>query len=374
VAAEPPSSDVSTAVPALELRNVWREFGSLVAVDDVSIAIAKGEFVTLLGPSGCGKTTILRMVAGFEDVTRGSILVGGTSMAGIPPYRRPIGIVFQNLALFPHLTVEGNIAFGLEVLKLPKGQIVRRVTEVLELIGLQGLGARRVHEISGGQRQRVALARALVTSPTVLLLDEPLGALDLKIRRQLQVELKRIQKQVGTTFVFVTHDQEEALTMSDRIAVINRGRVEQFATPSEIYNRPKTAFVARFIGDTNLFSGRVTVVEGASAMVAVDDLATTLAVRIEPGSFPVGSRVSLTVRPENVKVSEGRSDQAAGLTGRLEEAVYAGAHLRCRLRVNGIEVLANLPAGPSHDLRVSVGDLLPIAWSPDDSVIQSSSL
>jgi spermidine/putrescine transport system ATP-binding protein len=372
--AEPPSSDLSADVPALELRKVRREFGSLVAVDDVSMAVARGEFVTLLGPSGCGKTTILRMVAGFEDVTHGTVLVGGAPMTGIPPYRRPIGIVFQNLALFPHLTVEGNIAFGLEVLKLPKAQIVRRVTELLGLIDLQGLGARRVHEISGGQRQRVALARALVTNPTVLLLDEPLGALDLKIRRQLQVELKRIQKQVGTTFVFVTHDQEEALTMSDRIAVMDRGRVEQFGTPAEIYNRPKTPFVARFIGDTNLFAGRIAEIAGSSALVEVDELAVALRVRIQAGAFPVGARVSLTVRPENVKISESGTTASAALTGRLEEAVYAGAHLRCRLRVNGTEVLANLPSGPSQERQISVGDLLPVGWSPDDCVIQASTL
>ena len=360
------------AVPALELRHVRREFGAHVAVDDVSMAIGNGEFVTLLGPSGCGKTTILRMVAGFEEVTRGTVLVGGVPMAGIPPYRRPIGIVFQNLALFPHLTVEGNIAFGLEVLKRPKAEVAERVGEMLALIGLDGLGARRVHEISGGQRQRVALARALITRPTVLLLDEPLGALDLKIRRQLQLELKRIQKQVGTTFVFVTHDQEEALTMSDRIAVMDRGNVEQLGTPSEIYNRPRTPFVARFIGDTNLFAGRVAAVEGDQVMVDVDALATTLRVPALAGAFTVGDPVSVTVRPENVKVSELGAGQALGLAGRLEEVTYAGAHLRCRLRVNAIEILANLPAGPSREQAVEPGALLPIGWNPGDCVIQAA--
>ncbi len=356
--------------PALELQAVSRAFGTHVAVHGVSMSVAQGEFVTLLGPSGCGKTTILRMVAGFEQPSGGAIMVGGAPVAGVPPYRRPIGIVFQNLALFPHMSVEGNIAFGLEVMKLPKGEIRGRVDDALALIGLVGLGARRVHEISGGQRQRVALARALVTRPTVLLLDEPLGALDLKIRRQLQVELKRIQKQVGTTFVFVTHDQEEALTMSDRIAVMNGGRVEQIGTPQEIYDRPATPFVARFIGDTNLLQGRVVASAGRRATVALDDVAGAVEGEFGSDALGAGERVALAIRPENIRISA-RDGDGAGLHGRLEEAIYAGAHVRCRLRVAATEIIANVPAAPSSGTDLSLGRDFAIRWDPADCVVQA---
>ncbi len=363
---------IPAARPALELRSVSRSFGAHVAVQDVSMAVAAGEFVTLLGPSGCGKTTILRMVAGFEQPTGGAIMVGGAPVAGIPPYRRPIGIVFQNLALFPHMTVEGNIAFGLEVAKVGRSEIRSRVDEALALIGLSGLGARRVHEISGGQRQRVALARALVTRPTVLLLDEPLGALDLKIRRQLQIELKRIQKQVGTTFVFVTHDQEEALTMSDRIAVMNGGRVEQIGTPQEIYDRPATPFVARFIGDTNLLQGRIVTAGGRRARISLDDVEGSVEGEFGSDALQAGDRVALAIRPENVRISLGESADA-GLHGRLEEAIYAGAHVRCRLRVNATEIIANVPAAPSSGTDLSVGEVFAIRWNPTDCVVQAQS-
>ncbi|MFM8991157.1 MAG: ABC transporter ATP-binding protein, partial [Alphaproteobacteria bacterium] len=239
--------------PVLEALEVEKNFGAFRAVDGVSLSVRRGEFLTLLGPSGCGKTTMLRMAAGFESPDRGTIRIEGADVTSVPPYSRELGFVFQNLALFPHLTVGENIAFGLEVRKVPVAEQARRIDESLQLVGLAGHAARRVHELSGGQRQRVALARALVIRPAVLLLDEPLGALDLKLRRQLQVELKGLQQRTGTTFVFVTHDQEEALTMSDRIAVMNEGRIEQLDDASAIYDRPRTRFVAQFIGDTNLF-------------------------------------------------------------------------------------------------------------------------
>ena len=355
---------------ALELRHVTRAFGSHLAVDDVTMTVARGEFVTLLGPSGCGKTTILRMVAGFEQPTGGSILVGGTSVEGVPPYRRPIGIVFQNLALFPHMTVEGNIAFGLEVMGATQTEIRDRVGDALDLIGLAGLGGRRVHEISGGQRQRVALARALVTRPTVLLLDEPLGALDLKIRRQLQIELKRIQRQVGTTFVFVTHDQDEALTMSDRIAVINHGRVEQLATPGEIYNRPRTQFVARFIGDTNLLQGTVATCDGRRATIDLPEVGATVPVELGPEDIGIGDRVAVSIRPENVRIAVGVSGPDRPMLGQLEEAVYAGSHVRCRLRVKAAEIIANVPVAPSRAAQPIAGQVYAIDWNPADCVVQ----
>jgi spermidine/putrescine ABC transporter ATP-binding subunit len=364
------TAGAASAPSALQLNRVSRAFTGHLAVDDVSLDVRQGEFVTLLGPSGCGKTTILRMVAGFEEPTSGQILVGGKPVSGVPPYRRPIGIVFQNLALFPHMTVEGNIAFGLEVLKTPRAEIRARVDEALALIGLAGLGGRRVHQISGGQRQRVALARALVTRPTVLLLDEPLGALDLKIRRQLQIELKRIQRQVGTTFVFVTHDQEEALTMSDRIAVMNQGRVEQLGTPADIYDRPLTAFVARFIGDTNLLEGRVTRREGDWAWIDLPSLGATMPARIGVKDLRVGEAVALAIRPENASLSKPNAAGSDLPTGTVEEAVYAGAYMRLRVRARNAELLVNVPVAPSSAATVEVGDVVAIGWAPENCVLQ----
>lgn len=354
-------------VPALQLDRVRRAFTGHLAVADVSLDVAQGEFVTLLGPSGCGKTTILRMVAGFEEPTAGRILVGGRPMVGVPPYRRPIGIVFQNLALFPHMTVGENIAFGLDVLRRPRAEVRQRVEKSLDLIGLPGLGDRRVHEISGGQRQRVALARALIVRPTVLLLDEPLGALDLKIRRQLQVELKRLQRQVGTTFVFVTHDQEEALMMSDRVAVMNGGRVEQLGTPAEIYHRPRTLFVARFIGDTNILTGRVVRVEGGCALVELDGLCAGLLASAGEVQAAPGMSVSLTIRPENVRL---KAPGGGGPRATVEEAVYAGSHIRYLLRAGPAKLIANVPVAPSSPPPLAPGSAVAVGWNPADCVLQ----
>jgi spermidine/putrescine transport system ATP-binding protein len=238
------------------LESVTKRFGDLTAVDSIDLEIIEGEFFTLLGPSGCGKTTTLRMIAGFEEVTSGRLSIDNVDMVGTPPYRRPTNTVFQSYALFPHLSVKENVAFGLRRQKVERGEIDRRVSRELERVGLSAEANRRPSQLSGGQQQRVALARALVNLPRVLLLDEPLGALDLKLRKGLQVELKRIQQEVGITFAYVTHDQEEALTMSDRIAVMNRGRIEQIADPEEVYDRPATSFVAGFIGVSNLRRAR----------------------------------------------------------------------------------------------------------------------
>src|SRR5690349_21656376 len=243
--------------PSVELRSVTKRFDDLVAVDDLSLDLAAGEFFTLLGPSGCGKTTTLRMIAGFERPSEGEIRIEGVDVAGAPPHRRPTNTVFQSYALFPHLSVEDNVAFGLRRKRIARDEIAGRVAAELERVGLSAEAKRRPAQLSGGMQQRVALARALVNLPKVLLLDEPLGALDLKLRKGLQVELKRIQREVGITFVYVTHDQEEALTMSDRIAVMSRGRVEQVGTPEEVYERPATTFVAGFIGVSNLMPASV---------------------------------------------------------------------------------------------------------------------
>lgn len=357
---------------ALRLSNVEKNFGGYVAVDKVSLTVNQGEFLTLLGPSGCGKTTILRMVAGFETPSGGEIYIDGEKMEGVPPYRRPIGIVFQNLALFPHMTVVENISFGLEILKVPADERKQRVGDALALIGLSDLAGRRVHQISGGQKQRVALARALVLRPAVLLLDEPLGALDLKLRRQMQVELKRIQQQVGTTFIFVTHDQDEALTMSDRIAVMNQGKIEQLDEAHVIYERPTTAFVAQFIGDTNFIAGSVREVGGGTLAIDPDAIGIPLRAQAGAGSFSAGDRVSLSIRPENIRFAHTGNDLAVQLSGEVREIVYAGTHTKFTLMVKGKPFVANVPTSPSAPAHQAIGDVVAFGWDIKDAVVLTS--
>jgi spermidine/putrescine transport system ATP-binding protein len=306
---------------SVELRSVTKRFGALVAVDDVSLEIAAGEFFTLLGPSGCGKTTTLRMLAGFEEPTEGRVLIEGSDMVGTPPHRRPTNTVFQSYALFPHLSVSDNVAFGLRRKGVEKDEIKRRVTAELERVGLSREANRRPAQLSGGQQQRVALARALVNLPKVLLLDEPLGALDLKLRKGLQVELKRIQRDVGITFVYVTHDQEEALTMSDRIAVMDNGEIEQVDDPEEVYERPATTFVAGFIGVSNLMPA--TVEPGGE--VRLDNGPTVPAA--ETDGFRPGDRCYAVVRPEKLQITP--SDVAGNgdlpsVEGTVESSLYLG--------------------------------------------------
>src|SRR3954449_4033648 len=286
---------------SVELRSVTKRFGDLVAVDDLSLELAGGEFFTLLGPSGCGKTTTLRMIAGFERPTSGEVRIEGEDVAQLPPHQRPTNTVFQSYALFPHLSVKDNVAFGLKRKKVGKTEIKQRVESELERVGLAAEGNRRPSQLSGGMQQRVALARALVNLPKVLLLDEPLGALDLKLRKELQVELKRIQRDVGITFVYVTHDQEEALTMSDRIAVMNRGRVEQVAPPEEVYDRPASTFVAGFIGVSNLMPGVIRKT-GKDGEVELD---SGVKVATDASDFSAGERCHAVVRPEKLAIGDG---------------------------------------------------------------------
>jgi spermidine/putrescine transport system ATP-binding protein len=305
---------------SVELRGVTKRFDQFVAVDDLSLELGGGEFFTLLGPSGCGKTTTLRMIAGFERPTEGEIRIEGDDVAQLPPHRRPTNTVFQSYALFPHLSVEANVAFGLKRKKVAKDEIAERVRAELERVGLASEANRRPSQLSGGMQQRVALARALVNLPKVLLLDEPLGALDLKLRKELQVELKRIQRDVGITFVYVTHDQEEALTMSDRIAVMNRGRVEQIATPEEVYDRPATTFVAGFIGVSNLMPATVT---GAQE-VKLDE-GTTIAA--STAGFSAGERCHAVVRPEKLQVEMGENGGGRAGLPRVEGTVTSSLYL-----------------------------------------------
>jgi spermidine/putrescine transport system ATP-binding protein len=332
---------MKSSTPSVDLRSVSKRFGELLAVDDLSLELAGGEFFTLLGPSGCGKTTTLRMVAGFEQPDAGEIRIEGADVAGLPPHRRPTNTVFQSYALFPHLSVRDNVAFGLKRKKVAKEEIGRRVEAELERVGLSAEAGRRPAQLSGGQQQRVALARALVNLPKVLLLDEPLGALDLKLRKELQVELKRIQREVGITFVYVTHDQEEALTMSDRIAVMNRGRVEQVGGPEDVYERPATTFVAGFIGVSNLMPATM----GGGGEVRIEGGPT---LRVANGDVPAGERCYAVVRPEKLQVET--LEAGAGAPG----SGAATAASNGRPRVEGV-VESSLYLGTSTQIAVDLG-------------------
>src|SRR5436309_3630916 len=322
-ARRPGAAQDDTALPAIELSGVVKEFRArgevIVAVGGIDLAIAEGEFFSLLGPSGCGKTTTMRMVAGFEEPTAGATRLHGADVTDIPPNKRDVNMVFQSYALFPHMNVFENVAFGLRRKAVAKPEITRRVGEMLEIVDLAGRGERRPRELSGGQQQRVALARALVNHPRALLLDEPLGALDLKLRQAMQVELKRIQREVGITFVYVTHDQGEALTMSDRIAVMNDGSIEHLGTPREIYEHPRTRFVAGFIGTSNLLTGTVTRLDGDHAIIQISQ-DEQIIVPVQDRAVSEGSRLELTVRPEKIDLTADRpSGEGCVLRGTVTE-------------------------------------------------------
>jgi spermidine/putrescine transport system ATP-binding protein len=312
----------------VELRNVFKFFNQEPAVHGVDLDVRQGEFFSILGPSGCGKTTILRLIAGFERLDAGKLLIQGKSMTNVPPYKRPINTVFQSYALFNHLNVWDNIAFGLRLQKLSKSEIDSRVGEALKLVKMESLRSRVPSQLSGGQQQRVALARALVNRPAVLLLDEPLGALDLKLRKEMQVELCNIHQNLGLTFIMVTHDQQEALSLSDRIAVMNQGKVEQIGTPSEIYERPQTAFVADFIGDTNLFSGEVTTIDAECVKVLTKSGLSIVAARTENTPLELLQGVVLSVRPEKIQISLYQPNLPHNcFEGRLVNVMYLGTHV-----------------------------------------------
>jgi spermidine/putrescine transport system ATP-binding protein len=308
----------------VRIEHVTKRFHDVVAVDDLSLDIERGKFFSMLGPSGCGKTTTLRMIGGFEEATAGTIYLGDADVTGLPPFKRDVNTVFQNYALFPHLSVYENVAFGLRRKRVADDEVKRRVAEMLQLVELPGYEGRKPSQLSGGQQQRVALARALINHPRVLLLDEPLGALDLKLRKQMQIELKRIQTEVGITFIYVTHDQEEAMTMSDRIAVMRAGRIEQLGTPEELYERPTTPFVAGFLGVSNLLEGEVAGRDGALVSIRLRDGTVLRA----PSDGVAGSgAVRLGVRPEKLRVESGEngtSDGLNSLAGVVLDASYIG--------------------------------------------------
>ncbi len=337
----------------------------MVALESLDLSIRKGEFFSLLGPSGCGKTTTLRIIAGFETPTAGEVYVGGENMADRPPNKRPVNTVFQSYALFQHMNVYDNIAFGLQQRKVPKAEIKQRVEAALRLVRLEGYGRRRPRELSGGQQQRVALARAVVNRPTVLLLDEPLGALDLKLRKEMQLELKSIQHELGTTFVYVTHDQEEALTMSDRIAVMNRARLEQIGEPSEIYERPRTRFVADFIGITNFFSGQVQGLDGDRVRFLSDGGLNLCMPR--SGSVKSGPS-TVAVRPEKIKIAEQAHIGAVNrCEGVVEDVVYLGSTSHHRVRTSGGETIIVLRQNDSGTAVFAPGSRVSLWWEPEST-------
>jgi spermidine/putrescine transport system ATP-binding protein len=337
-------------------------------VKDLDLIVYKGEFLTLLGPSGCGKTTTLRMIAGFDHPTSGKILMEGKNVEGLPPNKRDVNTVFQNYALFPHMNVTENIGYGLRMKGVPKEEINRRVKDALRMVQMEAFADRKPRELSGGQQQRVAVARAIVNKPTVLLLDEPLGALDLKLRKQMQFELKHLQQKLGITFVYVTHDQEEALTMSDRIAVMNNGRIEQIDTPHEIYNRPKTRFVADFIGETNLLKGKLVGKSADQVFVSIEGNIFTFVANEE--AYP-SEDVFISVRPELFKMKRNRQDGEACLTGRVTEHVFVGSVYKTVVTIpNGTEIVV-MQSAASNEL-IQLGEEVFLTWESQKAVVLAS--
>ena len=349
------------AASIVSLRNVEKWYGNNHVVKDMNLEIEEGEFLTLLGPSGCGKTTTLRMIAGFEDATEGSIEVQGVRVEEKEPFQRDVNTVFQNYSLFPHMTVYDNVAYGPTIRKMPKDEIRRRVTEMLELVQMANYEKRKPEALSGGQKQRIAIARALINNPRVLLLDEPLGALDLKLRKQMQIELKRLQKKLGITFVYVTHDQEEAMTMSDRIAVMRDGVILQMGAPMEIYERPATRFVADFIGESNVLEGRVTGVK--EGVLSVETPAG--GVRCWGQGFGVGDALCVAIRPEYLRISREPVD-GFSLPAPVKDFIYMGALIKTSLDLkNGQEVkLSRLEA----DSSLREGDAVHLWWEAEKAV------
>jgi spermidine/putrescine transport system ATP-binding protein/putrescine transport system ATP-binding protein len=343
-----PASNDAPSRTLLDIVDVTRRFGDVAAVDSVSLAIAENEFFALLGPSGCGKTTLLRSIAGFEQPDSGQILLGGTDLLGLPPNRRPINLMFQSYALFPHMSVIGNITYGLDREKLPKAEVRTRVEEVLETVGLTALAKRRPAQLSGGQRQRVALARAIVKRPRLLLLDEPLSALDRKVRGEMQLELKRLQHEVGITFVVVTHDQEEAMSMADRIAVMADGRVQQVATPLDLYRRPVNLFVADFVGTSNFIAGRL---EGDGFLSEELGLVSTV------GATGPAGRSHLVVRPEDARLDPAGAGPVSGIVADVQ---FKGGTTQVAVDVSGLARPFLATVGGVTNLRR--GDVVSVSW------------
>ena len=364
------TSGFRQAAGDLRLDHVTKEFASFTAVDDLELDVPRGSFFALLGPSGCGKTTTLRMIAGLEQPTRGRVLIGETDLTGSRPYERPVNTVFQSYALFPHLTIRDNVAFGPN--RRGESDAAGKAQEALELVQMTHLAGRKPAQLSGGQQQRVALARALVNRPEVLLLDEPLGALDLKLRREMQVELKRIQTEVGITFIYVTHDQEEAMTMSDRIAVMRSGRADQIGAPQDVYERPATEFVAGFLGASNLLAAQVLGREGSHALVRIGSGET---IRLPAENVNGSVRISVGVRPEKIRLGEGVEPNGSmnAIRGTLRTATFVGVNYTFTVEAAGGATLTVFAQNIGADLLHRPGELVTLAWRPEHTfAVQAS--
>ena len=369
---------MESTMPHVEYRNVQKSYdGRTLVVEDLNLGVNQGEFLTLLGPSGSGKTTCLMMLAGFEQPSAGEILVNGKSVHDLPPDKRDIGVVFQNYALFPHMTVGGNLAFPLEVRRLPAPERVERVRRALRLVQLEGFEDRRPAQLSGGQQQRVAIARALVFEPELVLMDEPLGALDRRLREEMQFEIRRIHHELGVTIIYVTHDQQEAMVMSDRVAVFRAGRIEQIAAPETLYEEPERAFVAHFIGENNLLPASVTQSDGDICHV---DTGSGVVRAFDVQGSSIGDDVILAIRPERVGVQPDPGQYANELTAKALDVVFIGDHLRVRLQVGANDdFVAKIPnivghgtVLPGDDVRIGWATLDGRALPPDPSVIQGN--
>jgi spermidine/putrescine transport system ATP-binding protein len=354
-----PSQVAAATEYDIRLVGLTKRFDDVVAVDDISLDIDRGHFFALLGPSGCGKTTTLRMIGGFEEPTDGRIELGGVDVAPLPPYKRDVNTVFQSYALFPHLSIFENVAFGLRRRGVKRGDLRTRVVDALELVGLAGLERRKPRQLSGGQQQRIALARALVNRPRVLLLDEPLGALDLKLRKEMQLELKRIQHEVGITFVHVTHDQEEAMTMADRIVIMNSGRIEQAGTPSDLYESPRTAFVAGFLGVSNLLEGTAVGADRVKLADGTEVQCPREALEGRAGTVQIG------VRPEKLRIGEG---EVNSLSGTVSESAYIGVSTQYILDTSAGPVTVYVQNDRTGS-QVATGERLTLSWSPESTFV-----
>lgn len=356
----------------IQLSNVYKKYDGAegAVISDLSLNVKKGEFLTLLGPSGCGKTTTLRMIAGFEQLTSGSVIIDGEDVTNMSPHERCVNTVFQNYALFPHMNIFDNIAFGLKMKKVSNSEIKARVSEMLKMIQLEGYENRMPSSLSGGQMQRVAIARAVVNNPKVLLLDEPLGALDLKLRKQMQLELKHLQKRLGITFIFVTHDQEEALTMSDRIVVMKDGVIEQLGTPDEIYERPVSKFVADFIGDTNLLEGKIEDVFSNEALLHINGEEELI--KVSAKNLLAGEQIFAALRPERIKIKKSPENEDIYLKANLKDRIYTGIYYKTILELNnGNLIIVNEPIGESYNFSSDEGQVY-LTWKTENLVVMKS--
>ncbi len=350
---------------SVRFENVQKSYdGETLVVKDLNLSIARGEFLTMLGPSGSGKTTILMMLAGFEPATHGEIYLNDRPINDIPPHKRGIGMVFQNYALFPHMSVAENLAFPLTVRKIPQAQVVEKVGRALEMVELPGFNDRRPAQLSGGQQQRVAVARALVFDPDLILMDEPLGALDKQLREQMQYEIKHIHGNLGVTVIYVTHDQSEALTMADRIAVFNDGVIQQVSTPDELYEKPANSFVAQFIGENNRLNGTVRTIDGNVCMVELDGGGMVSTVKVNVGG--VGARATLSIRPECIEFAPEKASMPNTMAGRIEELIYLGDHIRVRMSVAGTNEFVVKVRNDAGRRTLKVGDEMNIGWYSED--------